>query len=93
MGPEGHDLRRDQGAGGSVPPQQRQHPQLQGWTPLREPSYLCQTATQLHEVVVRLLHRVTDEVVDDVAHLDQVPARCDWAFEVLAVGDVAHRVD
>ncbi len=92
VGPERHDFRRDQRLRGRVPVQQRRHAQLQVRSHFGEPPHLGEARPELHEVVVRLLHRVTDEVVDDVADVFEVPGRDDAPVGVVAVRDVAQRV-
>ena len=79
VGPERHDFRRDQRLRGRVPVQQRRHAQLQVRSHFGEPPHLGEARAELHEVVVRLLHRVTDEVVDDVADVSELPGRGDAA--------------
>ena len=69
-----HDLGADQRRRRCVPTEQRGHPNLQGRSTLREPAAFGEPPPQFHEVVEGLLHRIADEVVDDVTDLFESPA-------------------
>ena len=67
MGAKRHDLGAYQSRRGRIPTEQRRHPNLQGRSTPREATTFGESRPELHEVVVSLLHGITDEIVDDVA--------------------------
>ena len=84
VGPERHDLGRDPDARGRVPAEKGRHAQLERRPALGEPADEGEPRTELHEVVVRRLDGLGDEVVHDAPDVGQV-ARAGHAGGAAAV--------